>query len=107
MNFGLNRTTLPNSTINDISSIASAPSSAQSNKNKDIIIKNNESNIKNTNELNYLIKKSTNKKFEVIKEEEEEITCPVAVRGKTEEKCGEIEEDIFLFPDAVKKQEER
>lgn len=40
-------------------------------------------------------------------EEEEEITCPVAVRGKTEEKCGEIEEDIFLFPDAVKKQEER
>lgn len=41
------------------------------------------------------------------KEEEEEITCPVAVRGETEEKCGEIEEDIFLFPDAVKKQEER
>ena len=40
-------------------------------------------------------------------EEEEEITCPVAVRGKTEEKCGEIEENIFLFPDAVKKQEER
>ena len=40
-------------------------------------------------------------------EEEKEITCPVAVRGKTEEKCGEIEEDIFLFPDAVKKQEER
>lgn len=40
-------------------------------------------------------------------EEEEEITCPVAVRGKTEEKCGEIEEDIFLYPDAVKKQEER
>ena len=73
MNFGLNRTTLPNSAINDISSIApSAPLSAQSNKNKDIIIKNNESNIKNTNELNYLIKKSTNKKFEVIKEEEED-----------------------------------
>ena len=40
-------------------------------------------------------------------EEEEEITCPVAVRGETKEKCGEIEEDIFLFPDAVKKQEER
>ena len=40
-------------------------------------------------------------------EEEKKITCPVAVRGKTEEKCGEIEEDIFLFPDAVKKQEER
>lgn len=70
MNFGLNRTTLPNTTINDISTIA--PLSAQSNKNKDIIIKNNESNIKNTNELNYLIKKSTNKKFEVIKEEEED-----------------------------------
>ena len=64
LHFGLNRTAI----INE-----EPPTNQKTNKNQDIIIKNNESNIKNTNELNYLIKKSTNKKFEVIKEEEEEI----------------------------------
>lgn len=57
-------------------------------------------------ELHFFSNRKVDQKGE-DEEEEEEITCPVAVRGKTEEKCGEIEEDIFLFPDAVKKQEER
>ena len=43
-------------------------------KNKDLIIKNNEKNIKNKNDLNYLIKKFKNKKFNnniIISEEDE------------------------------------